>query len=88
MKNGIAVTNLCQHSPGAGSCRALSRATRAALAGTWPWESLVPGKRRSSRQQRSSPVKMLFGKFFRLYFAQPGAVHFRFVRNVLRLNTE
>lgn len=59
MRNGPAVTKMCQQSPGAGSCRALSRATRA-----------VPGPGRASCQGNttsptsSPPLQMIFGKFF------------------------
>lgn len=35
-----------------------------------------------------APSRVQLGKFGRLYFAQPGAAHFRFARNVLQLNTE
>lgn len=35
-----------------------------------------------------TPSCVQLGKFGQLYFAQPGAAHFRFARNVLQLNTE
>lgn len=60
MKNGVAVTNMCQHSPGAGGCRALSRATRAVLAGTWPWESLGNAAAPASARL---PLKCYLGSF-------------------------
>ena len=56
MKNVRVVTNTCQRSPRAGSCRALSQATRAAFAGSRVSEE--PHPRETPQPSASAPLPL------------------------------